>query len=383
MVTALSVIIWANLYNNYGLSMVDKYLKSNWLFFIVLIFVVSRVIMYYQFNVANTLLLHDKGTFASVMCKWDCKWYLTIINDGYDHVVRTSPRVWKGLANWAFFPLYPLLVSFMSKITFIDPVIAGILLNQVFVFVAAIFLYKLLRLNFNDLNSRFGVILLVFSPFSVYFSSLYTEGLFLVLSITGFYFLRTSRGFTACILGGLLSATRPVGIMFAVPVFVNYIRHRRPLKKMLIALAIVCTGLICYMVFLQFRAGDFLAFQHIQKGWGRKGWDTLRLGKQVWTMFTDFHNSMLFLISFLLSLYMIIKKYYEEAFFNLACILPGVLTGTMMSEGRFCGTLFTFYFGIVVLAEKSWTIKIIILMVSLVLYMSYFVYWIGHANFLI
>jgi len=36
-----------------------------------------------------------------------------------------------------------------------------------------------------------------------------------------------------------------------------------------------------------------------------------------------------------------------------------------------------------VLAEKSWTIKISVLMISLVLYMSYYVYWVGHANFLI
>jgi hypothetical protein len=137
------------------------------------------------------------------------------------------------------------------------------------------------------------------------------------------------------------------------------------------------------MLFLQARAGDFLAFEHIQKGWGRKGWDHAHIGKQLWVMVTDFHNSVLFLVSVILSIYMIYKKYYEEALFNLACILPGFMTGTMMSEGRFCGTMFTFYFGVVVLAEKSWTIKIIVLMLSLVLYMSYYIYWVGHANFLI
>jgi len=363
--------------------MVDKYLKSNWLLFIVLIFVISRVIMYYQFNIANSLLLHDKGDFTSVMCKWDCKWYLTIINDGYDHAVRTHPKIWKGLANWAFFPLYPNLVAITAKVTTLDAVLAGILLNQLFVFIAAIFFYRLLRLNFNDLNSRFGVTILVFSPFSVYFSSLYTEGLFLALSISGFYFLRTNREIKGSILGGLLSATRPVGIMFLVPVFINFIRYRKSFKLMVISLLIASAGLIVYMAFLQYRAGDFLAFQHIQKGWGRKGWDFVHFGRQLWVMVTDFHNSVLFAISFLLSIYMLIKKYYEEACFNLACILPGVMTGTMMSEGRFCGTLFTLYFAVVVLAEKSWTIKVLALLLSFVLYLSYYIYWVGHANFLI
>lgn len=363
--------------------MVDKYLKSNWFLFIVLIFAISRTIMYYQFNIANVLLLHNKSTFSGAMCKWDCKWYLTIINDGYDHAIRTHPKIWKGLANWAFFPLYPNVVGITSKITTLDPVIAGILLNQLFIFIAAVFFYKLLRLNFNDLNSRFGVVLLVFTPFSVYFSSLYTEGLFIALSVVGFYCLRTNRDFRSGLLGGLLAATRPVGIMFLVPVFINFVRHRKNFLKMLIVLALAASGLVLYMLFLHYRAGDYLAFQHIQKGWGRKGWDMAHLGKQLWAMITDFHNSVLFLISFLLSIYMLVKKYYEEALFNLACILPGVMTGTMMSEGRFCGTLFTFYFGIVVLAERSWTIKISVLMVSLVLYMSYYIYWVGHANFLI
>ena len=363
--------------------MVDKYLKSNWLLFIILIFAISRVIMSYQFGLANSLILHGKGTFAATMCNWDCKWYLTIINDGYDHTIRTSPKVWKGLANWAFFPLYPNIVGFVSDITTLGPVFTGILLNQLFIFITAVYFYRLLRLNFNDLNSRFGVVILVFSPFSVYFASLYTEALYIMLSVVGFYYLRTSRQLTASILGGLLAATRPVGIMFMVPVFINFIRHRKPLTKLILALALSSAGLVCYMLFLHYRAGDFLAFKHIQKGWGRTGWDTAHLGKQICAMITDFHNSVLFLISVLLSLYMLVKKYYEEALFNLACILPGVLTGTMMSEGRFCGTLFTFYFGLVVLAEKSWTIKISVLMISLVLYMSYYVYWVGHANFLI
>ena len=366
-----------------GFTMVDKYLKSNWLLFIVLIFAISRIIMYYQFGLANTLILNGKGTFAATMCKWDCRWYLTIINDGYDHAIRTSPRIWKGLANWAFFPLYPNIVGFISKITTLGPVLTGILLNQLFVFIAAIYFYLLLRLNFSDLNSRFGVVLLVFSPFSVYFASLYTEALFIMLSVAGFYYLRSSREVAAGILGALLGATRPVGIMLMVPIFINFVRHRKPFTKMILVLAVAGTGLVFFMLFLQYRAGDFLAFQHIQKGWGRNGWDSAHLGKQIWAMVTDYHNSLLFLMSCILSIYMLMKKYYEEALFNLACILPGVLTGTMMSEGRFCGTLFTFYFGLVVLAEKSWTIKISVLMISLVLYMSYYVYWVGHANFLI
>ena len=353
----------------------DKRLKTNWFLYCLIVFIVSRIIMYYQFTLANYVILHNRGTFSSSMCKWDCKWYLTIINNGYDYTVRTSPKVWKGLANWAFFPLYPNLVTIVSKLTTIDPVITGILLNQIFIFIAVIFLYKLLRLNFNDLNSRFGITILIFSPFSVYFASLYTEALFIVLSVCGFYYLKARHGYTASVLGGLLSATRPVGVMFAVPVMVYYWRKQKPLKEQLIALLLCLSGLLLFMLFLQIRSGDFLAFEHIQKGWGRTGWNTAHIGRQLVNMLSDFHNSLIFTLSVLMSLLLLVKKYYEEALFNLACILPGFLTGTMMSEGRFCGTLFTFYFALVVLAEKSWTLKVLVLVLSLLLVLILFIGW--------
>ena len=361
----------------------DKYLKSNWWMFLVIIFLISRIIMYYQFNIANAVILHDHGTFSSAMCKWDCKWYLTIINSGYDEHIRATPHIWRGLANWAFFPLYPNLVALASKLTTLDAVTAGILLNQLLVFIAAIYFYRLLRLSFNDLNSRFGAILLIFSPFSVYFASLYTEGLFLVLSIAGFYYLKTNRGVTAAILGGLLSATRPVGVMLIVPIIVNYLRRKKTLTQLALALSLAVSGLFCYMLFLYFRTGDALAFQHIQKAWGRNGWDLQHLDHQLWSMLSDWHNSIIFILSLLLSVYLLFKKFYEEACFNLACILPGAITGTMMSEGRFCGNLFTFYFALVVVAQRSWTVKIVFFFFSVVLYMSYYIYWVGHANFLI
>lgn len=363
--------------------MVDKYIKSNWLLYIGIIFIVSRVIMYYQFNLANMLILDGKGSFIGTMCKWDCKWYLTIINNGYDDVVRTTPKLWRGLANWAFFPLYPVIIAFLKFFIPINPVIIGITLNQIFVFFAAIFLYKLLRLNFNDLNSRFGVTLLIFSPFSIYFTSLYTESLFLLLSVSGFYFLRTNSFFTSSVLGGLLSATRPVGIMFLIPIFISFLRKRINLNSLVILGFISSLGLLLFMLFLYIKTGDALAFQHIQKGWGRRGWGSVSVIVQIKNMASDYYNAVLFTISASMSIYLVVKKYYEEAFFNLACIMPGVLTGTMMSEGRFSGTLFTFYFALTVLANRSWTIKILTLIIFLIMYLSFYAYWVGHSTFLI
>ena len=205
-----------------------KFSRINWMLFCLIVFVASRLIMLYQYNVANLLLAHYHSSFFKVMCKWDCKWYLTIINNGYDLVPRTTPHVWKGLANWAFFPLYPMIVKLSSTVININPVVLGILLNQVFIFIALLVFYRYLKLFVNEINSRFGVILVAFSPFSIYFASLYTEALFLLLSLLSFYFMRTKRLYLSAICGGLLSATRPIGMMFSPVLLYFNLKPCRP-----------------------------------------------------------------------------------------------------------------------------------------------------------
>jgi Gpi18-like mannosyltransferase len=357
--------------------------KIHWILFCTMVFLVSRLIMLYQYNLANEILSQNHSDFFLAMCKWDCKWYITIIKDGYDLVPRHTPKIWKGLANWAFFPLYPYIVKFIVSITSLSVVMAGVLLNQLFIFLALLVFYKYLRLFVDDLNSRFGVILLSFSPFSVYFASLYTEALFLLLSLSAFYFMRINRPIISAICGGLLSATRPVGVMFSVSYLLYHFFKKKIGLKILIGCFITGVGLLLYMVYLQYHVGDYLAFQHIQKGWGRHGFDTKHIFRQIWLMLSDTHNSILFLISCALSVYLIVKKFYEEAVFNLLCILPGVATGTMMSEGRFCGTLFTLYFAITIMSRKSVSLKISMALVFILFYISYFLYWLAHAKFLI
>ena len=85
--------------------------------------------------------------------------------------------------------------------------------------------YLYLKLYFDEINSRYGVILFAFSPFNIYFASLYTEALFLLLSLIAFYLMKTNRPILAAICGGFLSATRPIGCMFSIPyIYYTYIK---------------------------------------------------------------------------------------------------------------------------------------------------------------
>ena len=364
-----------------------RFIKLNWIAYCVLIFVVSRLIMLYQFQLADEIFVHVHKNFFSSMCKWDCQWYLTIIKDGYDLAPRTTPKLWKGLANWAFFPLYPYIVRYLSAITSVPPVVVGVIFNHIIVLLSLMVFYKYLKLFVDELNSRFGVILLAFSPFSIYFTSLYTEALFLLLSLLSFYYMRTNRLILSAICGGFLSATRPIGVMFSLPFLGHQILHTKfgfkAVCKIIILTIISVSGLLLYMYYLQIHVSDYLAFQHIQKGWGRHGLDTQNPVKQLIKWAQDTHNFLYFSISVAMSIYLLFKKHFAEALFNLLCIMPGALTGTMMSEGRFCGTLFTLYFGVVILARKSNSLKITIALLFILFYTSYFLYWMAKAKFLI
>lgn len=195
--------------------------------------------------------------------------------------------------------------------------------------------------------------------------------------------METKRPLLAAISGGLLSATRPLGCMFVIPFLYNQLKKPPINKKVILYALIALSGLIGYMIFLYFKTGDFLAFHTVQKGWGRHGLSSHHLGSQLFKMLTDYHNSILFFVSLLLTVYLFINGYIEEAIFNLLATIPGPLTGTMMSEGRFSGTLFTFYFGIVILCQKSTTLKLGFFLIFFLFYVSYFLYWMAHASFLI
>ena len=53
------------------------------------------------------------ASFAQGMCRWDCSWYVKLSQTGYDPFpVPTMINA----GNWAFFPLYPILVAIVRHI---------------------------------------------------------------------------------------------------------------------------------------------------------------------------------------------------------------------------------------------------------------------------
>lgn len=215
--------------------------------------------------------------FVDAMCVWDCTWYANIIEHGYQPYPETlnfgGPA---GIANWAFFPAYPLLIALLQKLTGGTAAVLGMVASSLLT-LGAVLLARPLLCAARRAYLLFAALLLV-GPFSFYFSILYSESLFLFATVLAFRQLQRRRYVAAGLAGALLSATRTVGVLFVFALLLAAIGElrRRPWRDavqrpdILLGLLLAPVGLFAFMAWLYLTTGDALAFAHIQRAWDRE-----------------------------------------------------------------------------------------------------------------
>ena len=139
----------------------------------------------------------------------DATRYLDIAENGYTVTGENA-------INLVFFPLYPYLVRALGWIVGSLP-LSGVLISQVCYAAASVVLYELILLDGDKRNAWDGVILLALYPFSVFVMGVFSEGLFLLLSLLCLYGLRTRRFVWAGIAGFLAALCRIQGMLLLLP----------------------------------------------------------------------------------------------------------------------------------------------------------------------
>jgi hypothetical protein len=203
---------------------------------------------------------------AAPLGRWDSVWYLAIAGAGYGG---------DGVRE-AFFPLYPLLVR-IAGAPLGSALVGGALVSTALLGAALVVLHRLVALDHDRAVARNAVLVTALFPMSFFFSAVYSESLFLALSVGAVYAARRERWAWAGAFGGLAAMTRSAGVGLLVPLALIYLwdvgrpslRVRRRLRADVLWLGLVPLGLAAYCAFLALQGHAALAPFHAQDVWFR------------------------------------------------------------------------------------------------------------------
>lgn len=190
--------------------------------------------------------------------RWDATWYVQIADAGYDDATRA-----------AFFPLYPFLARIVGW-PLGSSLLGGLLVSLAAGIAALALLHRLTALELGRPAARAAVWLLASFPAAIFLSAVYSESLFLALSVGSVYAARTGRWWWAGVLGGLAAATRSAGVVLLVALVGLWWASRERRPRDLAPLALVPAGLGAYVAGLALAGLDPTAPFHAQQQWFRE-----------------------------------------------------------------------------------------------------------------
>jgi len=257
----------------------------------LLAFMVTRFIVFFGAYLAEIAIpgmtgeglyhISPNNILLDVWARWDSGFYIRIVDEGYQFIPGQQSSV-------AFFPMYPLLVSFLSPL--VGTLAAGVLVSNASLLGALIFLYRLTELEFDAATAGRTIFYIAAFPTAFFFSAVYTESTFLLLTVGTMYFARRRMWAWAALFGVMCASSRIVGVVIWGVVGLEWLRSHgwtltairkreawlnllKALRTDWLNLAIICLiplGLISYMVFLQAQFNDPIAFSTTQSAWGRE-----------------------------------------------------------------------------------------------------------------
>lgn len=205
--------------------------------------------------------------------RWDSVFYLVIAHVGY-YSYQSS----------GMFPFYPVLIH-VGTMLFRSELIVGLAISVASITAALTLLYRLLVLDLDERVARTTVWLVALFPVSFFFSAVYTESLFLLLTVGSIYAARLDRWGWAGVLAALASATKSAGVALVIPLVVMYLfgprtdgqptpasawwRPRYRVTASIAWLILVPAGMVAFLAYLGITHGQpFATFTAQTRFWG-------------------------------------------------------------------------------------------------------------------
>lgn len=207
--------------------------------------------------------------------RYDSGYYISIAMNGYPtghpdisywigkNFSFSVPNPVLAMADWAFFPLYPVAIkavslSFMpfsvtNETSTQNAVeLAGFIVSNVAFFISVYFFYKLTNKIFS--STRIALVATAFYSFwggAVFYSAIYSEALFMALMLGAFYYLEEDRLPIAVLLGFLAAFTRSPGFLICIPFLIyalQSIKNKSKAIKLLTCSAFVASPFLIFQL---------------------------------------------------------------------------------------------------------------------------------------
>ncbi|WP_371131007.1 hypothetical protein [Arthrobacter sp. SDTb3-6] len=192
--------------------------------------------------------------YLTFIDRWDAGWYERIFDGGYPSGIPRNPDGTAQPNQWAFYPLFPLLVRGLNAVTALPWVVAGPLVATAAGFAAALVIYRLFRRVAAPATSLWGVGFFAVFPASPVLQVAYAESLGTFLLAAALLMLTGRRYRAAVPVVVLLCLARPAGVPFAAVVgahlALRWVRRRRdPFPPREAAAGVVLLAVSTFMAF--------------------------------------------------------------------------------------------------------------------------------------
>ena len=228
--------------------------------------IIVTIVGTYFFSYISYVLMHTSypESFLEMWTKWDTRHYLKIAEYGYS---ENSHQI-------AFFPLYPYLIRIFTVI-FQNYMLSALIISNAAYAIAVYFLYKIVKLDFENEDAYRAVIYLSVFPTAYFLHAGYSESLFLALAIGSMYFGRKKSWALAGVLGMLAASTRLIGIILLPVLVIEYLSQKefklKEIRADILLLLIIGIGFIAYLALNYSVSGDPFYFLKVQQeGWSKK-----------------------------------------------------------------------------------------------------------------
>ncbi len=228
-------------------------------------------------NGAEDVVEHDVGWAVDVWGRWDSGWFLGIAHHGYANPSHST----------AFFPAYPLLVRGVGSFFLGHDLLAGVLVSLLASLIAFVLLWRLATGLMEERGAERSVLYLAIFPTTLFLIAVYSESLYLALTVAAFLAAVRGRWTWAGVATGLAALTRVSGVILLPALAVIAWRspnRRGALGRLALSIPIMALWPI-YLGLQYHRPFVFLTAQ--RSGWDRHlssagplggGWDALVAG---------------------------------------------------------------------------------------------------------